>query len=77
MKKQYTDEELQSFEKMMEELVVWMFYQPNQSHPILEIIKKAYDLGECRAIGLCQSKFNMKKESLSLDKFEEIKKLLL
>ena len=45
---QYTNAELQMFEKLMEELVVWMFYQPNSSHPILEIIKKAYNEGRDR-----------------------------
>lgn len=45
-KNQYTSDELNQFEIWVDELIIWMFSNPNDRYTILQIIKKAYDFGK-------------------------------
>ena len=41
----YTDKELAELEKIKNDLIIWMFHTPNESHPIMMQLKKAFQLG--------------------------------
>lgn len=45
----YTDKQLQEFEKLKDNLIIWMYHNTNDSHPILETIKKAFEFGKKEA----------------------------
>ncbi len=45
-KVQYTNEELYSFEKLRNDLILCLFYRPDEDESILRIIKEAYNLGK-------------------------------
>jgi len=49
IKKKYTIDELNMFEALTKDLICWMFYRPNDSFPIEETIRKAYELGKVKA----------------------------
>ena len=56
----YTDDELHTFDVLREDLIIWMFHSPNDSHPILEIIKKAYEFGKEKQLNLSRRGTNDK-----------------
>lgn len=45
-KDQYTDDELHTLEVLKDDLIIWMFHKPNDSYPILETLKRAYNYGK-------------------------------
>ena len=45
-KEKYTDEELDMLNTLKDDLIIWMFNKPNDSHPILDTIKRAYSYGK-------------------------------
>jgi len=46
MKDKYSNQELAALEKMSEDLIIWMFHKPNDSHPIKVMLKRAFDFGK-------------------------------
>lgn len=41
----YTDKELDELQKIKDDLIIWMFHNPNDSNPIMVQLKKAFQLG--------------------------------
>lgn len=47
-RKSYTNLELKMFEKMCEDLIIWMFNTQDKRHAILEVIKRAFEYGRSK-----------------------------
>jgi hypothetical protein len=41
----YTNKELLELQKIKDELIIWMYHNPNDSYPIIAQLKKAFQLG--------------------------------
>ena len=44
-KRTYTNNELMFFDKLTDELVIWLFHTNDKRHAIIETLKKAYNKG--------------------------------
>jgi len=45
MGNEYTANELNEFQIIADDLILWMFTRPDDKHPILQAIKRAFDFG--------------------------------
>lgn len=46
MEDKYTSHELKRLEKMVDDLIIWMFHTPNDRYPIEKMMKGAFDFGK-------------------------------
>lgn len=68
----YSNDELNEFEILTDDLIRWMFNKPNDRHPILEQIKKAFDLGETKCCEKLLDIHSIESVPSNVDTFEKV-----